>query len=142
MNHFFSRTRTLLAASLLAAAASVNAGSLVILNAAHSHNSDSSSSSNAPAAAPTMIPVDQFARVLVYGEARNWYTADGRVLICPLEFTAESKKQCYKEDDKTKASRWVYFEGYQHLPGFEVSGVNYNVGRYERYLVVYFRKKN
>lgn len=89
------------------------------------------------------MPVDQFARVLVYPNVRNWYTEDGRVLICPFEFVAEDgrPKKCYAKGDKTEANRWTYFEGYKHLPGFEVSGVSYIVGRYDRQLVVYFRKE-
>lgn len=134
-----SRLAAFVAASMLSTAGAVG---IALNTATQGHVGGSSSSSSGIIGATGVVPPEQAARVLVYGDLRNWYTVDGRILICPFEFVAEdSPKKCYAKNDKEKVSRWTYFEGYKHLPGYEVSGIDYRVGRYERFLTVYFRKE-
>lgn len=85
-----------------------------------------------------VVPIASAQRVMHFDEARNWGTAQGDVLVCPLD---RSPHICRQDKAIGKLGNWVPLNSVQ-VPGFEMVALQYVFAGTSgnRQLLVYFKQ--
>lgn len=117
--------RTLLALTCLASSVAFAHGS--------SHPTVSAESSGG------MVPIEVASRVMTFDHVRHWQNQTGEVLICLWPAEANYRMECTNTNASgVKYDAWVFLSQYR-MPGYKVSGIQYQpVGTYVN-LLVYFK---
>lgn len=84
----------------------------------------------------SFIKFEDAPRIVMFDSRRNWYTADGILLICPFDAEADHKQNC----TRGKADAWMPATSY-NIPGHTMIGYQhiYTGSSGARQLHLYFR---